>query len=683
VRLTDNWIASAGKPGGGSATGSGGGHDGGGEDSVGNNLSTPAIWSDGVAKELRGTPGEWLFEGESIDVGGRAWSLQQDSGNEWQAETLNAVSVGITPFYVDALDWGDNLEARNWNAGSQVRIETVLYQDMTSPANAMTGYEMRYLYGERSTEMWGTSGVTFSTADPDAATNPLKSTDATVYSRCARLTIQKLIGTRENPGSLAWDPALGQWNGAVEPPDFNRGVWEAGEGPDRYSAEINVRGRLIYGFNWRVADLHPVDTAGDYRLTFSVDGLGPDPTGAHCDVALNTDLSMATILSGSEEGEGGGGGIPVVDMVNNLSYIDVRILPGSSGSDVSGNHGDSEGGTPDSGDAHDGEQEEKNLVKDVVGNLVEQTEIENGSVGASRPNLALVSNTAIVAYEESKGAGQPGLVSGKFVRYHMFPFQTPPEEDIGCIISDPAENGRRVRLVTQGTPGPETGLRWVIFWRQGIGGQGAPADIVLRMGTSNFTPDNLSPAVDPGCATSLFEEASLLQNQAPYNVSSNTPVATTANLYDTTAANSVENSRAHRALLRGDNLYVGYTYTEDDLLSQLMCPRTNYNYWLRHFDAVSGSWAAPTNLSKISNRYVDAKEPRLTGTPGSGPDCPNNPQECQNPDIFFAAWGTELKDPAAGVAKNLDLFITFTTDSGKAFAPEILLARGDKVNGQA
>jgi hypothetical protein len=145
----------------------------------------------------------------------------------------------------------------------------------------------------------------------------------------------------------------------------------------------------------------------------------------------------------------------------------------------------------------------------------------------------------------------------------------------------------------------------------------------------------------------------------------------------------VENSRAHRALLRGDKLYVGYTYTEDALLSQLIFPRTNYNYWLRQFDAVNGSWASPTNLSKICNRNVDAKEPRLTGTPGSGPDCPNNPQECQNSDIFFAAWGTELKDPAAGVAKDLALFITFTTDSGKEFAPAILLAGVDNVNGQA
>ena len=321
VRLTDNWTASAGKPGGGPGGGGSGG--GGGGEHFGNNLSNPAIWSDGVAKELRGTFGSPDFNGDSLTVADVDWYLQQDQHNEWQAETLDAVADGIMPFSVDQIDWGDNLEARDWPASSQVRVETVLYQDMS--ADAMTGFEMRSLFGEGSTEMWGANGVPYSTDDADAATDPRKSAVATVYSRCARLTIQKLIGTRENPGPLAWDPELGQWTGNIEPPDFNRGVWEAGEGPGGYSAEINVRGRLIYGYNWRVAQLHPVDTAGDYRLTFSVDGLGPDPTPAHCDVALNTDLSAATILPGGGEGQGA---VPAIDTLNNLTYIDVRILPG-------------------------------------------------------------------------------------------------------------------------------------------------------------------------------------------------------------------------------------------------------------------------------------------------------------------------------------------------------------------
>jgi hypothetical protein len=709
VRLTDNWTGGAGKPGGGPGGGGGGG---GGGESVGNNLSNPAIWSDGVAKELRGTFGSPIFDGDFLTVADVDWYLQQYQHNEWQAETLDAVAAGITPFSVDQIDWGDNLEARGWPADAQVRVETVLYQDMS--ADAMTGFEMRSLFGEGSTEMWGTNGALYSTADADAATNPRKSAVATVYSRCARLTIQKLFGTRENPGPLAWDPELGQWTGNIEPPDFNRGVWEAGEGPGDYSAEINVRGRLIYGYNWRVAELHPVDTAGDYRLTFSVDGLGPDPTGAHCDVALNTDLTAATILPGGGEG---GGAVPVIDTLNNVTYIDVRILPGDGtggggsggggcggggpGDGQGGGHGGGAGGggcqeggpggvalSQAPGNVHDGE-EGRNPIKDAEGNLVDRADIETGSAGASRPNLGLVSNTAIVAYEETKGAGggqgggdPDGETAGKFVRYHQFPFQSPPGGKAGCIVSDPQENGRRVRLVTQGQAGA-SGLRWAIFWRQGIGGQGASADIVLRRGNTDFSPTNLYPAVDPGCETSVYEEAIALGNAPPLNVSSNTPIATDLNLADATGANSVENARAHRALLRGDDLYVGYTYTGDDALAQSTRPRANYNFWMRHFDAVAGTWTTPKNLSLISNLNVDVKEPRLMGTPGSGPNCPDDPEDCQNTSIFFAAWGTERKDPVTGGAVDLDIFITYTTDKGGDFVPALRIARGDNVNDQA
>ena len=191
VRLTDNWTARAGKPGGGPGGGGGGEH-------FGNNLSNPAIWSDGVAKDLRGTFGNPVFEGDFLTVGDFDWYLQQDQHNEWQAETMDAVVAGITPYFVDQIDWGDNLEARDWPASSQVRVETVLYQDMS--ADAMTGFEMRSLFGEGSTEMWGSNGVPYRTDDPGAANDPRKSAVATVYSRCARLTIQKLIGTRDNPG---------------------------------------------------------------------------------------------------------------------------------------------------------------------------------------------------------------------------------------------------------------------------------------------------------------------------------------------------------------------------------------------------------------------------------------------------------------------------------------------------
>ena len=112
-------------------------------------------------------------------------------------------------------------------------------------------------------------------------------------------------------------------------------------------------------------------------------------------------------------------------------------------------------------------------------------------------------------------------------------------------------------------------------------------------------------------------------------------------------------------------------------------PRANYNFWMRHFDAVTGTWASPKNLSGIRNLNVDAKEPRLMGTPGSGPNCRADPEDCRDTSVFFAAWGTERKDPVMGEAEDLDIFVTYTTDKGEDFVPAIRIARGDNVNDQA
>jgi hypothetical protein len=122
-------------------------------------------------------------------------------------------------------------------------------------------------------------------------------------------------------------------------------VYEGGDGPGYYSAEINVKGKVIYGYTWNVRRLHddtpvPPDTspnaAGDYRITFSFD--------AECgtDVLLNTFFvdGVTQILQPAEEvaaleeeGEEPGGGavgvlVPYDQLTGagNLTYMDVRIL---------------------------------------------------------------------------------------------------------------------------------------------------------------------------------------------------------------------------------------------------------------------------------------------------------------------------------------------------------------------
>jgi hypothetical protein len=340
--------------------GPGGGPPGG--EATGNNLSFPVLWAEGVTKVLRGTPGMtpvllgawWYWWGtdpaddtiplscapdpDDVDYcdDGKSGSvnpsmlppadairvyLQQDAANTWQAASADASAADVL---VDWIDWGDNLESSDWYLNSQVRVEVVLLADL-DPLLPMTEYGMRHLYGWGQTEMHGVATA----GDPPLAAT-LAGLQATIYSHCARLTIQRLLVPRETlvEGALTWVPGEG-WTetdpvgpSLINSPIFNKPVWETGDGPGYYSAEINVKGKIIYGYTWGVRKLN--DGVGDYRVTFSFDGV--------CGTAvLNTFLvdGVTEILVPVEEltvkAEPTTGGVPVLDFVDNLTYIDVRV----------------------------------------------------------------------------------------------------------------------------------------------------------------------------------------------------------------------------------------------------------------------------------------------------------------------------------------------------------------------
>lgn len=314
------------------------------------------------------------------------------------------------------------------------------------------------------------------------------------------------------------------------------------------------------------------------------------------------------------------------------------------------------------------------------GALVPPADIESGPVGASRPNVGLVGTTAILAYEETKG----GSGEGKFVRYHTFTYNNPngTNDPAGCIISDPAKNARRVRFVFQSL---SNAMPLVIFWREGLYTQGGPADIVVRRAVGGITFDKLVPAVDANCETSDPVAALNLQNLPAQNVSSNTPQATAADLSDDTELNWAEDAKAQRALLRGDDLWIGYTYTPD--LGALEHQQTaNFNFWIRHFNAATGIWDNPQRITDVTDTGINVVEPRLVPTQGSsGSACPSgdptasdttNPTLCQNPNVFYLAWGEQTNVPESDSAgpQGLGLHITRTTDSGKTFEPVIAMS---------
>ena len=362
---------------------------------VGNNLSYPVIWAEGVTKVLPGTPnmtptteGVWWYQWGTNGVDpnitpasclpdpdesnielnpdglnycddgipnsltllagepaannplplAKAF-LQKDAKNVWQAGTLNWKTYSIDPLNVDWVDWGDNLESVDWYTRSQVRTEMVLFQDLLE---AMLEYEMRHTSG------WGIDEVHGLATDLVKAPLLGPGNKATVYSHCARLTIQKLLVKRDDPKltALQWVPYEG-WTepegyeyDLINPHIFNGSVHEGGDGPGYYSAEINVKGRIIYGYTWNVRTLNDVTPvppsmiptpAGDYRITCSFDD---NVVG----VPLNTFFTPLTqiVVPLEEEvtAEDSGdevGGTAVLDYVNNLTYIDVRILERGGG----------------------------------------------------------------------------------------------------------------------------------------------------------------------------------------------------------------------------------------------------------------------------------------------------------------------------------------------------------------
>ncbi len=335
-------------------------------------------------------------------------------------------------------------------------------------------------------------------------------------------------------------------------------------------------------------------------------------------------------------------------------------------------------------------------------NLNEIKELERGNTGASRANLMLVGGstppTAVIAYEESKGAER--LDTGKMIRYHQFAFNNPPTTsgqfengEPGCIISDPLENSRRVRFVSQPLASPN-GLRMGVFWRQGLPTEGGPGDIMVRVGkkagtvgSTGLRPEDMVPTVDGNCRVSDYLVARELDNIPASNISSNTvpwspvsfddlePLPPTNDLADTTSLNPYEDAKAHRAAIVGDLFYIGYSYTKDWAVATVI-DMDNYNFWLRRYDVAGDSWNEAINISNIDDVKIHVKEPRLVKTPGSGMGCTDDSylENCQDKNTLIVAWGTESNVYAhIGGSTEGDIYYSRTTDQGESFEEAVVV----------
>lgn len=266
---------------------------------LGNNLSFPVIAVDGFSitpliqnsftVPYTGTfPG--LTDEEKAELGGYTWYPQKTLGNVWQAEFSNMGAVDVT-----YIDWGDNIESVNPKLRRPFRLEVTLYQKLVSP---MATFTMAVLENPSSSdELQGTNTI-------QVYDNPY----ATVVSTRPRLRIQYL-GNTSKPEVLNWDGA--QWvTGSGTVPTII---------PVTFGPELNVAGKYVFGASqggWTP------DNIGWYRLTFYLSSQ---------DGQSGVDLRGATIANYSDEFTGtseGTAAVPVIDAINNLSYVDVKVTKG-------------------------------------------------------------------------------------------------------------------------------------------------------------------------------------------------------------------------------------------------------------------------------------------------------------------------------------------------------------------
>jgi hypothetical protein len=228
------------------------------------------------------------------------WYLQQ-TRNTWRAEWAD----GSGMLQNTSVDWGDNLVSHTFNTHSPIRVEVVLYAQ-TIPG--LTGFNMTYISGTGPDEVQGTDGTT-------AQFIP------TVYSVVPRLTIQKLdsITMLPIPGAIAFEGSVSDV------------LTTHGRGA--FGAEVNVAGKVIYGYNFYIPDVTlptGLHKYGWWRITFSLDGVAPiGATTVPCNTRLVNLLDVAGLY------------IPVLDPSGTSTSIDIYVVKAPGGGGGGGGHSSS------------------------------------------------------------------------------------------------------------------------------------------------------------------------------------------------------------------------------------------------------------------------------------------------------------------------------------------------------
>ncbi|MCZ7606989.1 MAG: choice-of-anchor O protein [Planctomycetota bacterium] len=323
---------------------------------------------------------------------------------------------------------------------------------------------------------------------------------------------------------------------------------------------------------------------------------------------------------------------------------------------------------------------------------IDQDGLENGPERSTRPQVAIIGQTAIVAYEEVKGLEK--FDDGKYIRYHTFPAFNYPfvsamthvdsgldyamtgdlTKGQGWIVSKPDENARRVRLLVQGQPGPTTGMLIGFIYKQGAYTAGGPSDIMFRVGRKNaadasstgLRPEDIYPTINFSSTATYplpigLETGS--DRQLAFSSAPATNLSSILGLDADTSDDSFESGRSHRGVMDGDRLAVGYSWTSNWGLMQAT-DLDNENFYIRRSFDGGMTWDERRNISNITDTKLSVREPRMFRPPTTP-----NPAETTNSDIFFVAYGTQVNqyDHMAVRTLNRDIYMTRTTDYGNSY----------------
>jgi hypothetical protein len=312
------------------------------------------------------------------DVSRIYWQKVLD--NSWWAD-----EDGIAdPAYVDHIDWGDALEARSWTALSQIRVETQPYSShipgfdpsagtcaaaTTEPeTDCRVGIQMWHVSGQGTSEQWGIR------TDENSVSYNYDSPFQIIMTDRAQLNIAKMEpGTDECPqpggGEDGEDHEAAVLQSAPALTTWTESGWEGActwrDAP--YSVELSVGGKYVYGYNWPMKTVNTESVCGPgwlktgwWRLTFyapngevvfddaSAPVTAPPAVPAEVRALPRTEFNEA-IAALSDEEESEALYVPVVDSLNNLSYIDLCILAKDGGGAGGGSGGGGGGGGPGGG----------------------------------------------------------------------------------------------------------------------------------------------------------------------------------------------------------------------------------------------------------------------------------------------------------------------------------------------